>query len=183
MPFAVENYGPVVAEVYDENRLQPLGPGQPNQAMKARLAALTADRLFQGKVRDPQMASLCLAALWLLHDFLDDSHKICQEVETPSGSYWHAIMHRREPDASNSKYWFRRVGHHPVLAEVGQAARKLAGEHSDVQADCLRSSSWDPFAFVDLCDGARPGSDVDQLCRLVQHAEWQLLFDYCYQHG
>jgi hypothetical protein len=28
--------------------------------------------------------------------------------------FWHAIMHRREPDAANSKHWWRQVGTLPV---------------------------------------------------------------------
>ena len=61
------------------------------------------------------MALACMAGLWLRHDFLDESHRISQDLENPSGSYWHGIMHRRELDFSNAKYWFRRVGMHRVF--------------------------------------------------------------------
>src|SRR5689334_18276195 len=44
-----------------------------------------------------------LAGLWLWHDYLDESHRICQALETETGALWHAIMHRREGDFSNSK--------------------------------------------------------------------------------
>ena len=44
------------------------------------------------------MAACCLCGLWLLHDFLDESHSLSQEITTDTGSYWHGIMHRREPD-------------------------------------------------------------------------------------
>ena len=50
-----------------------------------------------------------------LHDFLDESHTISQDLPSREGSFWHAVMHRREPDAWNSKYWWRKVGPHPVL--------------------------------------------------------------------
>ena len=53
------------------------------------------------------MAACCLAGVWLLHDYLDESHTISQRIDTPSGSFWHGIMHRREGDFSNAKYWFR----------------------------------------------------------------------------
>src|SRR5690606_40751915 len=64
-----------------------------------------------------------LPILWLRFDFLDESHSISQEIHNPTGSYWHGIMHRREPDYGNSKYWFRRVGEHPVFGPLSQSAR------------------------------------------------------------
>ena len=64
-----------------------------------------AFRSFRLAILD--MAQACLAGLWLYHDFLDESHSISQEIATSTGSFWHGIMHRREPDPSNAKYWFR----------------------------------------------------------------------------
>src|SRR5262249_35721072 len=102
-------YSPDIAELLKEPRLQPLGPGNPNAAAHDKLKPLTIDSAFAPTVvRDRDMAACCLAALWLHHDFLDESHRISQEIETPTGSYWHGILHRREPDYGNSKYWFRR---------------------------------------------------------------------------
>src|SRR5262245_3674168 len=83
--------------------LPALGPGTPNTALRQRLAALEVPTAFGGApVADESAARCCLAGLWLAHDFLDESHAISQEIETPDGSYWHAIMHRREPDYWNS---------------------------------------------------------------------------------
>jgi hypothetical protein len=95
-------YGPAVAELLADDRLTPLGPGSPNRAARPKLAALTAATLLAPHaVGDADMARACLAALWLYHDFLDESHTISQDVATTTGSYWHGIMHRREPDAGN----------------------------------------------------------------------------------
>ena len=49
------------------------------------------------------------AALWLLADDLPTAHTICQDIATPFGSAWHAILHRREGAFTNSKYWWRRA--------------------------------------------------------------------------
>lgn len=167
-------YGPIIAELLQEERMAQLGPGTPNRSVQSQLQALTIERAFAHvMVRDQQMASACLAGLWLYHDYLDESHTISQGIETATGSYWHGIMHRREPDASNAAYWFRRVGEHPIFEELAREAQRL-GMH-------LRSEQWNPFDFIDLCEEHR-GSETKQelLFRQIQHTEWQLLFAYCH---
>jgi hypothetical protein len=180
-------FAPAVLELLTEKRLMPLGPGKPDEAMQPRLAALTASDLFTGQViRDRAEADACVAGLWLYHDFLDESHTISQSLHSPSGSYWHGIMHRREPDFDNAKYWFRRLGNHPVFEALHEAAREL------VKTDKTHESTrflavqpmWDPFAFVDLCEACLHGtSPCTQLCRQVQQREWELLFEYCFRRA
>jgi hypothetical protein len=130
------------------------------------------------------MASCCVSAVWLLHDYLDESHVISQGIETPEGSFWHGIMHRREGDFSNAKYWFRRVGKHPLLDLVGQRAAEMGavrGEERMVKK-LITGGAWDPMAFVDLCQAAAGGRGNDrELCLDIQQAEWELLFDHCYR--
>lgn len=59
---------------------------------------------------------LVLAGLHLWNDDIDRCHRIAQAHEAAEGNYWHAILHRREPDYSNAKYWYRRVGKHPIFS-------------------------------------------------------------------
>jgi hypothetical protein len=176
-----QRFGPVFGQVLQEQRLMPLGPGKPNLAAAAHLRALEADAAFApARIQDQDMAAACLAGVWLYHDFLDESHHISQEIHTMTGSYWHGIMHRREPDFGNSKYWFRRVGDHPVFASLVAAARELDG-HGQVLAS---GAAWNPFSFVDRCEEALAGqSGLELLCRQIQQREWELLFAYCYQHA
>lgn len=166
-------------------RLNELVPGGPNEAARHKLRSLNADSLFKAGIADRNMAQLCLAGLWLYHDFLDESHAISQQIDSPEGSYWHGIMHRREGDYANAKYWFRRVGDHPIEGDLCQAARELAkSAEKDPATDFLRSHSrWDSFRFVDLCEAAARGSACELLCREIQQCEWWLLFAYCFERA
>ncbi len=180
--FDPADYGPAVAALLLPERLAPLGPGTPNRARRDQLAALTPEVVLAGKpVRDRGMADACLAALWLYHDFLDDSHSVSQGLHTTTGSYWHAIMHRREPDYGNSGYWFRRVGQHSVFAGLAGEAARLAG---DAGQPGFIAAEWDPFRFNDACQRALDsGSAEELLCRRIAQREWELLFDWCYQQA
>ena len=165
------HYGPVLGELVAGADPMPLDAGTPHQAAEAKLADLSVESAFAHvSVVDHNMADCCLAGLWLLHNFLDQSHTISQGISTPSGSYWHGIMHRREGDYSNSKYWMRRVGLHPVFGEL---------------ADSQPSGGWDPFLFVDDCQRAVARHDPSQTTKLValQQLEWQSLFDFCYREA
>ncbi|MEM6691357.1 MAG: hypothetical protein AAF664_18160 [Planctomycetota bacterium] len=50
------------------------------------------------------------SAVLLVAGELDASHDISQSLHDSLGSYLHGIMHRREGDFSNAKYWFARAG-------------------------------------------------------------------------
>lgn len=176
-------FGPLLAE----ERLLSLGPGTPHDAVRPLLDRLDLGTAFpSATLRDRNMADACLAGIWLYHDFLDESHRISQSIATATGSYWHAILHRREPDSWNSKYWFRRVGDHAVFPELCDTARRLVEETDDVpETRFLRGQRrWDAFAFVDLCEACRLGrASAEMLCRKVQLAEWRLLFAFCHHHA
>jgi hypothetical protein len=185
-PFTPPSYGEKIDRLLSPVRLNELGSGKPNVAVRPSLEESLIERLFENKIADRSMATACVAALWLYHDFLDESHSISQDIATIEGSYWHGIMHRREPDYGNAKYWFRRVGDHPIGRDLAVAAKQLADDlGTDAASQFLANqSSWDSFRFIDLCEAAAEGRSVSEmLCRHIQQREWWLLFDYCFQRA
>lgn len=92
------------------------------------------------------------AGIWLYVDELELSHRLSQAMDSQTGSYWHAIMHRREGDFDNALYWIRRMGRHPVAERV---------------------PDYDP---VDLVQLARAN---DPRAIKLQRAEWSALFEWC----
>ena len=131
--------------------------------------------LIKSEVLHYGYALVMLAGLWLLHNFLDESHKLSQDIETPTGSYWHGLMHRREPDYGNAKYWFRRVGEPPLFPQLRAAGLELLGDEKglDHYRKPLESGkTWDPFRMVDWCESANDERDVAFL-RALQAIEIQ----------
>lgn len=184
--FDPHTYGPVFAPLVAVDRRRPLDAGRQNSAAREALDQLTSKKAFAHALRsvtDRGMGDCCLAAVWLLHDFLDESHTISQSINTATGSYWHAIMHRREGDFSNAKYWFRRVGAHEVFGELARRATTIPAnrDNQSVVDRLTTSGDWDPFAFVDLCESVvHERADARDFCLDVQQVEWELLFDFCY---
>jgi hypothetical protein len=59
----------------------------------------------------PPGSSLALRGLWW--DAKGDwsqAHESAQQDEGPEGSWVHAYLHRKEGDAGNAAYWYRRAG-------------------------------------------------------------------------
>jgi len=170
--FMETTYGPVFGELLRTNRQRALDAGSPDVADLGRIQLLSVDEAFaHDEIADLGNARCCWSAIWLLYDFLDESHTISQGVATTEGSFWHGIMHRREGDFSNAKYWFRKVGDHPVY--------KLLAAEPLGEAD-----GWDPRNFVDACQSAlRLGGAEADRCQQLQQREWELLFDYCYSQA
>ena len=148
-----------VADLVDATAFSNYAIGGKSEQLANRLGELSADDLFPGGIIDNEMAQCSLSGIWLLHNFLDRSHEISQDIDTREGSFWHAIMHRMEGDFWNSKYWYRKVGKHSVFNVI--------------------DDGWNPEDFVDQCEAA---SDAGSLADVQPEAvrEWKALFEYCY---
>lgn len=171
-----ETIAGLLALAQNGERLMPLSRGTCcSDEARRRLGQASAEVWLPG-ARAPHAA---LSGLYLYFSCRDEAHETAQSDSSAEGSYWHAIVHRQEPDASNSAYWFQRVGAHPIFPALLDAAREIAG--SCTNGAIHLGACWDPLAFIDICEqaGRRPGSGLERAALEVQRAEWQLLFDYC----
>jgi hypothetical protein len=188
-------YSPQITEILKKlEARQPLPPLAPEKAWDSALASqiqnasleeLFGDETIKGKVFGDAVKSGLL--LWA--DALDASHTISQGISNKTGSYWHGIMHRREPDYGNSKYWFGRVGSHPIFPTLRKRVLDLLNGHSDSLADYAEAiqgqESWDAFQFVDWCQAEARNGNGERLTFLqtVQVEELKLLLDYSYRQA
>ncbi len=150
-----------------------LGPG-PRPDVLTEAAVRHA--LSQAGRASPELLALIL--LW--HDHHEPAHELVQDLENADGSYVHAILHRREPDYWNSKYWFRRVGRHPIFRELGpRVAQLLEARGAQTLSTTLTpGGQWDPMAFVDACERTAnaPGPPEQVACLVeVQRIEFEAL--------
>jgi hypothetical protein len=156
-----------------------LGPGprtgvETLATLKAKVDAALATSDIAGS-----RAELIRATVFLWHDHLEAAHELAQAVENRDGSYVHAIMHRREPDYSNAKYWFRRVGQHACFSELAVRAGDLLQAAGPIKlpAPLISRGQWDAFALVDACEMEADARE-EKRCRLlrqVQALEFELL--------
>ncbi|MBM3824979.1 MAG: hypothetical protein FJ404_19195 [Verrucomicrobia bacterium] len=127
------------------------------------------------------------------HDHFEAAHALAQECDTPLGAWLHALLHRREPDYSNSKYWLRRAGRLPEQAmawipfrgepktstpawlEVFPAPMARAMDW-DTMGACFSHGCWNPSGFVDTCARALIRKDPEVLDLLER---FQALEFYC----
>jgi len=153
---------------------------QNSGSAEARTALTSLLNVLDAPPGDRDEADCLLAALWLWHDFLDEAHAIVQKIETRSGSYWHAVMHRREGDFSNSKYWYARAEGHPIYMTLATRADDLLRQvPADKQVFRITARGWNPSALVDLVEAVyqKPNDPRHGLAVALQRLEWQTMFD------
>lgn len=104
-----------------------------------------------------------LALLW--HDHWDAAHAVAQSHEgLADHDFLHAILHRREGDFDNARYWFRSAGRHPCLASLERDAGGIL-QASPLRDLLLPGGHWSCEAFVAAVRQA-PDRDTDLLVRL-----------------
>ena len=121
---------------------------------------------------DWDAASAIKCGLLLWNDALEPSHHLSQRIKNPTGSYWHGIMHRREPDFGNSKYWFARVGNHPAFVPLKERAidhlRRRGDGYSQTWLGEIQTGGWSPEGFINRCEKALRGKEPPEVIELLE---------------
>ena len=150
--------------VFDFENLAGLGPERRDRSMSidAVMAAVEGE------------SELIQSAALLWHDHLNESHNFSQNISCADGSFLHGIMHRREPDYSNAKYWFNRVETHPVYPKILNRVTQLVAGTS---LENLAGIKWDAAAMVDAVSSVRVGTDEYMILQQVQRVEFEFLLE------
>jgi len=152
--------------------LAQLSPGE----ISARLDALADE---WGCCHEQLVLLKAAALFW--HDHLEASHEISQCIHSPEGSFLHGMMHRREPDWPNAKYWFHRVGDHPLYGLLADRLKGLEGGQELEEHPVIRNDKWDPIAFVDRIEEHfqnRPGALPPTQLMSIQQVEFETLIEW-----
>jgi len=168
-------------QLMDTGELPSLGP-ETRQGRKsiAELDKMLATQ-FSGSKLDANKRNLIRAVVLLWHDHLDEAHEIAQQDNGHDGSLIHAIMHRREPDFGNAKYWYHRTGRHGVYPEFARrsAALPQSEQERDLVLRFTPKDEWDPFAFVDAVQRSRiDAPETGPFLQRAQKMEFEALLDY-----
>ena len=172
----------VLTTLRSRDPLPLLTPEKVWDASLSRQIQTASDTELWGAVDDSPTAQLCRAGLLLWNDDLDAAHEIAQRYEgDQTADYWHAIMHRREGDEGNARYWWRRVGAHPAFEDMGRATVAMLRDQSESGAQSFaaqleRVGTWLPVEFTALC--ARASGD-DTWLRRVQVMEIDTFLGWC----
>jgi hypothetical protein len=166
-----------IRQVLDTLEPPELGPG-PRPGVRS--IPSVEDHLGRCPLPDSRRELIRATAL-LWHDHLDAAHGIVQDIETADGSYLHAILHRREPDYANARYWFRRVGLHACHPELAARTVKFlrSSPALELASRLVPRGRWDAIRFVDLCETASrdPGREAEVL-RGIQQIEFSVLMEH-----
>ena len=160
-----------------ENTLNEPLPKEPTDyELVIRLRETDDARLFDGAPLLPgALVGLVRTGLFYYHNALDDSHKQAARDEGDTAAYWHGMVHRREGDFENARYWMRRAGEQPAFQEMQSRA-------SDGSPHMARQPNWDPSLFIHLCEQYKYGeAEYRKEIGHLQRVEFAVMFDYVWR--
>jgi len=149
-------------------------------------------------IRNANLPGLVTCGLLVWNDDIAAAHPIAQEMDNIHGNYWHAMIHRREGDYWNAKYWFRLVGNHPVQVELTRMAEarsflkkgvfmpglmvdacERANERANERASEHANAHAHELAQTGTNAGPAPVDDEIEALQRLQLAEIKALLNYC----
>jgi hypothetical protein len=149
-----------------------------------KIAQMDATALRRSAPFPHQTPSKMSLKVGFIENVENDKELEMQELATAANNlaFWHAIMHRREGDFSNAKYWYARIGRHPVLDVLAHNAGSVVNQApADNRLLRIVSGGWNPDALVDLVESveSNPADPQRNIAIQLQRLEWNQLFSYC----
>ena len=119
--------------------------------------------------------------MWLWNGFLDRSHELSQNIETPEAVGGTASC-TVETRCGQCSYWFRRVGDHSLFSTLGEKVREHAKQtelpdEAQWLSQCTTGNHNNLLRHVIYTP--RSNKVVCRVLREVAAIEWYTLFDYC----
>ncbi len=169
-------------------------------AVRAALQESDPQTFFaSAEIRDAGMTACAVAGLHLWNDDFSASHNLCQGIRTATGSYLHALCHRREghqgeglaANLGNARYWIRRTGAHPAYPAVYRAALELldsagTGWAAEAASRLRAHGSWDAGLVIDWfaeAEAGRLSGPALEALQELQVVEISTLMDWCLAHA
>lgn len=131
--------------------MNPLPENHPLHALAATLLARTDTPLCPKAPWQPGLLAGMTAGsynlqalLHLLNDDLDAAHKLVQiHEEDSTANYIHQLVHRREGDWGNTRYWVGMTGAHPFYTEFGNGTARERVDLCQRNAPGAAALAWD----------------------------------------
>lgn len=185
----------------DTTRRLLIPKGIRHRFLTAYLTRMDVEALFRELSLDSLSdGHLVRGALFQKNDDLETAHEICQQIDRETGcaesSYWHGIIHRREPDFNNARGWFRKAENLGCNGALYRAVSSLLqqviqqpdyGSAREIALVFLRhlqaQSTWDALYLVDLCERVTKGQDGDlrRFLEEIQEVEFDTLFAWTFR--
>ncbi|MFD0671551.1 hypothetical protein [Cohnella sp. GCM10027633] len=181
----------IAKQLRNRQSLPPLTPQHAWHPGLARDIAALSEESLAGSFPDGKLsAPAWKAALHLWNDDLEAAHELVQELRSPTGSVLHGIVHRREGDYDNARYWFVRSGDHPAYhglqaraTALLEQAKQPAGKLSPALASMQGQGSWNPSLFanaIEIHETTMNGDDAGlrELLERLQQLELEAMLRF-----
>lgn len=154
-------------QYFDNQNLPALDQSKRSGVLSVKSIRDLASQLSLSKNSACTRVATGILLLW--HDHWDEAHALAQSDEgDPDHDFLHGMVHRREGDFGNSKYWFRSAGTHPSLTLIATRVMLLANNHV-LANKVMTDGAWNPTGFVDVVrNRTRANEDI---CRTLQATE------------
>jgi len=181
----------IIASLQNRQSLPPLSPQHAWHPGLARDIADLPVEAIAGGLPDGKLSAMAWkAALHLWNDDLEAAHELVQELHSATGSALHGIVHRREGDYDNARYWFVRAGDHPAYHSLQSRAVVLlanepmpAGVIGQALSAMRGQGSWNPSLLTNTIEihesrTNRDNEAVRLLLERLQQLELEAMLRY-----